>query len=79
MPASTEPLMIAETIAGPPPVAVMRIPSLPQPSWVAIRCVSQAVSEPTVLTAITLPLRSATVLIGEFCFTVTAILAGAPK
>ena len=60
------------------PNGTARMPSWPQPSWIAICLASQSLSEPTVDTAISLPLRSAIVLIGESASTIAEMLRGGP-
>ena len=54
------------------------MPSRPQPCWRDSSRLSQSVSEPPVVTPMRLPLRSATVLIGDFASTTTARFDGAP-
>src|SRR5579875_1236179 len=54
------------------------MPFWPQPSWIAICFASQSLSEPTLDTAISLPLKSATVLIGDSAKTIAEMLRGGP-
>ena len=60
------------------PSGITCMPSRPQPCWRASSRLSQSVSEPPVVTPMRLPLRSATVLIGDFASTTTARFDGAP-
>jgi hypothetical protein len=56
------------------------MPSTPHPSVTDTRLASQSVSEPVVLMAMSLPLRSATLLIGESAPTTTEMSRGSlPK
>ena len=55
------------------------MPSCPQPSAIESRLASQSVSEPGVETVTSLPLRSATVLIGESMPTIMQRSRGAPS
>src|SRR5579862_2980803 len=59
-----------------PPSAAVLTPSVPQPSCTERRRTSQSVSEPAVVTASVVPLRSRTVLIAESAATITEILRG---
>ena len=60
------------------PSGITCMPSRPQPCWRASSRLSQSVSEPPVVTPMRLPLRSATVLTGDFASTTTARFDGAP-
>src|SRR6185312_9944123 len=75
---STAWVRVAERLASKPPVVVVLMPSTPQPCEIDRRLISHCGTEPLVAVARTLPLRSATVLIGESAAMMTEKLRGAP-
>ena len=75
---SSSPRWIAASRACIWPSAMILMPSLPQPCWRESSRTSQSVSEPSVVTPMRLPLRSATVLIGVSKGSTSARLTGGP-
>src|SRR5262245_1900636 len=75
---SSSPRSMAASRAGTAPSGTTLMPSGPQPCCCESLRVSQSVSEPSVVTPMLLPLRSATVRIGERDSTQSARFAGGP-